>query len=467
MEEWVNIPFVDRLTRRMTIRLRLDPLARAPHFLERVLVWVTPFFVRKAPFLLLPRLLVHSVRLRRIDLANLVLQRGQQILSSLAENEITAPDCARRSQNWRHWSFQTGEADFQALETRIRALNFSIDVVEKVRQGILEGQLLWEAILDGAEARWNDFVISAPPDAYFSSQRVHGIDEILVALGSVDYRFAVVPHYALGQLNLGPDSTILSFHTAGREPRLVHVKDADLPPYLVVDSDGFGGWSSFATVTRHEAVGSISTLDPESYCRAFVDRYRITNTSKYPQPIRRMTQIQDRPTLFVALQVNGDMTHLQAFWSPEKMVVLTCLLAIVRGWKVFIKPHPRGAPKFALSLARLFSYHRNISVVDQSVHDLIEQSDAVVTVNSGVGSEALMSLKPVYCFGLADYSTGVHVIRNVRQFFKEISKLTLPADRRSIAEFAASYRTRLLVDGTDTSALLRKVHQMRQETLRG
>ena len=67
-----------------------------------------------------------------------------------------------------------------------------------------------------------------------------------------------------------------------------------------------------------------------------------------------------------------------------------------------------------------------ILISDASIHQLIEPALAVFTVNSGVGSEALLHLKPVYLFGRADYR---HVCHEIHRYEQQL------ADVRSVTDF--------------------------------
>ena len=56
------------------------------------------------------------------------------------------------------------------------------------------------------------------------------------------------------------------------------------------------------------------------------------------------------------------------------------------------------------------NWHNNINcqllwIDNISIHSLIKKSQAVFTVNSGVGIESILHLKKVYTFGFADYAS--------------------------------------------------------------
>ena len=57
-------------------------------------------------------------------------------------------------------------------------------------------------------------------------------------------------------------------------------------------------------------------------------------------------------------------------------------------------------------------YHPNCNVLDNNIHDLISASEATICINSGVGIEALLHLKPVFTIGESDYSSATTVIKS-------------------------------------------------------
>jgi capsule polysaccharide export protein KpsC/LpsZ len=45
-----------------------------------------------------------------------------------------------------------------------------------------------------------------------------------------------------------------------------------------------------------------------------------------------------------------------------------------------------------------------------NIHDLLSNCEAVFTVNSGAGMEAILHNKPVFCYGKSDYASVSHYI---------------------------------------------------------
>lgn len=109
-----------------------------------------------------------------------------------------------------------------------------------------------------------------------------------------------------------------------------------------------------------------------------------------------------RPYIFFPLQVPTDQS-IKYFSdvSEEDVVRGLCLWAKEKGIAIVLKPHPAN-----LKSSQPFYEHvddKNIFWSDLHVHDLISNSIAVYTINSGVGFEALLHSVPVVTFGRAEY----------------------------------------------------------------
>ena len=104
--------------------------------------------------------------------------------------------------------------------------------------------------------------------------------------------------------------------------------------------------------------------------------------------------------------------------SPEyfDQIKLISLISqsMPEGCLLYIKEHPAltGAFKYR-SLVRLLCSHDNIHILRSSLnnYDVVKNSQAVITVNSKAGAEALLVNKPVIVLGDAFYSSSPDVLR--------------------------------------------------------
>lgn len=270
---------------------------------------------------------------------------------------------------------------------------------------------------------------------------------------------AVVPSYLLPFLNSKGSSRIWSFHTVGRGPNLIHFKVADVPPYLCVDEAGFSGWASLADRTL-ESLQIQSRPDDEIFMREWTGRYRASNLSKYEQaPLSNSPRLPDA-FVFVAMQVASDLTQKLRRWPQWGMVLMVALRFAGTGVKTVVKRHPKCDSMAIRIILGCLSKLGLIRITQESIHELIPRSEAVFTVNSGVGSEALMYEKPVYLFGRADYQLATWRVGSVFDLWKMTKQFALPIEIETFRAFLRFYRAQYLVNTDDAAGFRLRVVEL-------
>lgn len=109
-----------------------------------------------------------------------------------------------------------------------------------------------------------------------------------------------------------------------------------------------------------------------------------------------------RPYIFFPLQIPTDQS-IKYFSNISEFEVIEAIVNWARklGVAIVMKPHPANKK----SMVPFEKYVDDITVFysNANIHDLIEHSVAVYTINSGVGFEALLQTKPVVTFGRVEY----------------------------------------------------------------
>jgi hypothetical protein len=129
------------------------------------------------------------------------------------------------------------------------------------------------------------------------------------------------------------------------------------------------------------------------------------NDSKFPQPERK--DFDHEGFIFFPCQIPHDQTIMNhSDIEVIDALRMTCQFAERMKLKVVAKGHPvnTGSMKDLKHMA-MNDFTNCIWVDDVSVHDLLDKCEAVFTVNSGVGMEAILHEKPVFTFGRADYNS--------------------------------------------------------------
>jgi capsule polysaccharide modification protein KpsS len=83
-------------------------------------------------------------------------------------------------------------------------------------------------------------------------------------------------------------------------------------------------------------------------------------------------------------------------------------------YKVVIKRHPLCTCSETKDLLEKLSKEDHVIVSGKSIHELIKDASLVVTVNSGVGMEAILHLKNVVITGKADYFLGATLVKSIQ-----------------------------------------------------
>ncbi len=237
----------------------------------------------------------------------------------------------------------------------------------------------------------------------------------------------------------------ISYHTHGRTERLLHFKEADMPEYYSFDTDGYSGWSSLAMKTVDDLpLQQFSGDEVDRFLESEQRRILATHHSKYAQNTAASTEPLPARYVFVALQIPFDRVQVLA-----RLPMLDMLDIVVRRfagseYRVVVKRHPLCRDTtVAATLAKL-SADGSIMLRNDSIHTLIAGAEAVITVNSSVGSEAVLHLKPIYTFGGAEYAPIAHNIHNEAEFVTKTSPIRLPVSEDALKRFVYFYRNDFL-----------------------
>ena len=287
------------------------------------------------------------------------------------------------------------------------------------------------------------------------SEVLHTVQRVA---GQAGVRVVAIPDFAFGMLENRPDH-ILSFHTAGRFAGFTHFKRGDLPGFMVLDAGGYSGWSTLSGA-------DLSDLDlpplPEAkaICRALWQDIVAANISKYSQDdMQDPGEPLPESYVFVPFQVATDRTQAMARMSLDAMLDMVLARFAGSEIKVVVKPHPKSADLDQLGRLIALAEAGKIVLRFDSIHRLIAGSAAVITVNSGVGSEAMLHGKPIYCCGAADYDPIAHHIVDAAQFADLTTPIRPAVTPDDLTRFTAYYRKSYLVEWQEPGRLEQAIRQ--------
>jgi hypothetical protein len=116
-------------------------------------------------------------------------------------------------------------------------------------------------------------------------------------------------------------------------------------------------------------------------------------------------------------------------------------------YKVVIKRHPLCKSNEVTSVLEKLSKSSSVIISEADIYKIIPNCKAVLTVNSGVGLEALIMGKKVFTTGCAEYSPVSTELHNTGSFLGLAKELEVDVDINVINQFLYLYFERCLVDG--------------------
>jgi hypothetical protein len=146
------------------------------------------------------------------------------------------------------------------------------------------------------------------------------------------------------------------------------------------------------------------------------------------------------------MQVIDDVVTKLAYISTLELLDHLAAWAEQREVSVVVKRHPRCNSPEVTAMLKKHSKYGSILVSAASIHELIRGAEGVVTVNSGVGAEALLHAKPVITTGSADYSAATRIARNRAELDAALEHVSeLPLELIDLKRFLWFYTKRYQV----------------------
>lgn len=286
------------------------------------------------------------------------------------------------------------------------------------------------------------------------------LEQLIVLLSELGYRAILVTDEAKqSQLEKIDSQFIISYHTHGKKLNTIHYKAADVPNFVVFDLGGYSGWSTLSAINAGTFT-KISTKVASDWFRSFQENITRNNISKYQQPEINASHLERKKYIFVALQVYDDSTQTLANISMLRMLDIIVEKYYGTEFLIVVKRHPLCRNSAIQEKIHHYTKYGKIITDNSSIHLLIKHSAAVFTVNSGVGSEALMYFKPVYTFGECDYQSAAIPIRSEEQFFKMPLEPKKQLSDIDIIKFLYFYRNNYLIDLSNKDSLRKKFNSI-------
>lgn len=249
------------------------------------------------------------------------------------------------------------------------------------------------------------------------------------------------------------DIVKLMWHTVddGRN-RNIHLKLGTLFGHFILDSKGYSGWSSITDADFDVLTRDVDPLEADAHWNDLYLRLVGGGKSKYAQEEDEGPEISDY--LFFPMQVANDTVARLADIDTLSLLRALASWARTSAIRVVVKRHPMCKSRAIADALAQEEAAGAIVVSNASVHSLISNAQGVVTVNSGVGAEALLHLKPVITTGASDYAVATSRVSSVDELVALLDgDAWRVVDREKIKKFLWIYTKRYMVECADTAAL--------------
>lgn len=207
----------------------------------------------------------------------------------------------------------------------------------------------------------------------------------------------------------------------------LQVEDAPLPPAQQAEVDAYlervraNRTSAVNFWTPEITSGRVRRLLRETWREWVVelgvhDQYRPTRWFReYLQRLAKLPVVQryyseivpGERYIFFPLHhaVDAQLTVRAPAFLRQDSLIDWIARALPDGYKIYVKEHPRFIARYSIDTYRRLAKTPNVRLISPYVHphDAIMGADAVATINSTAGFEALLLHKPVVVFGPVSY----------------------------------------------------------------
>jgi Capsule polysaccharide biosynthesis protein len=195
-----------------------------------------------------------------------------------------------------------------------------------------------------------------------------------------------------------------AFQMQGLDLPVLFYMQEYMPWLFTLDPAGWGAGSSAYPLSMADPAEILGLDEPAAFDHYRSHLERGTLGTKFPQPTERYSAGSGSPDydLFVPIQIPHD--QVIAFFSDvgvAETLETAAAFARRRNLRLVLKPHPAN-PKATLPF-RSLADDRNVFWSEDSIHDLVARSKAMLTINSSVGFEAMLHGKPIITLGRSLY----------------------------------------------------------------
>ncbi|HAT3903855.1 TPA: hypothetical protein I9Y49_002540 [Citrobacter koseri] len=206
-----------------------------------------------------------------------------------------------------------------------------------------------------------------------------------------------------------------AFHSYNNDKNVFSIKESPIYGLYSIDKNGYSGWADICVNfdSYSDEINKINALTAKNIIKEKRDFFGKTKLSKHAQSDFKVALPDDY--IFFPMQINSDSVTDHENINAIEVLDYIANLALKTNRYVIIKRHPLCKSRgISLKLEHLLAHNNKVMSVDANIHDLIDKCSAVIACNSGVSIEALISGKPVFCFGKSEWYEASHKIEKLQ-----------------------------------------------------
>jgi len=220
--------------------------------------------------------------------------------------------------------------------------------------------------------------------------------------------------YHLKKRKVKKNTLLISYHSIGdKNINILRWKEGYLENMITFDKKGYSGWSSLCDKNIKQLLKSISHKKAKKHFKKISVEYIKNNKSKYIQPKINNFIFPKKDFIFFPLQTINDSVMIHSYYKPIELIKKIVKILNKHNIPLVIKQHPRCQSEKLKKLLLKYSKQEKIILYNGSIHEAIAKAKTIYTINSGVGFEALLHLKPVITFGKSDYMSMTKNLKNL------------------------------------------------------
>ncbi|WP_019836156.1 hypothetical protein [Acinetobacter towneri] len=211
----------------------------------------------------------------------------------------------------------------------------------------------------------------------------------------------------------------ISYHTKFNNGNHLNIKESALAGYFTVDNSGYSGWHSinkefenFSILEKQFNIFLVNNIF-EKLKKEFIEN----KISKYEQT-SNFLKIKGK-YIFLPLQIENDSVAQLANIRTYDLLNYALILIEKHDINLVVKRHPKCQSRRIELLLEKSKKNPKVEITNASIHTILPNCQCVLTVNSGVGMEALLYSKTVITTGYSDYSIASIQVKN----FSELSEI--------------------------------------------